>query len=89
MRIKYRKRKSTRAFIFPLFTHFTDDYESGDLLIDDKGGLFRLKESTGWGKRMAGELTPCEIKPPQHGMRAILENDNIYWTDKEVSHDNR
>ena len=84
MRIKYRKRKATRAYPFPYSTTSTSDCEIGDLLIDDEGRLFRLKESTGWGKRMAGELTPCQIKPPHPNMKAAIENGDIYWTDEET-----
>jgi hypothetical protein len=87
MKIKYRKRKSTRAYPFPYNTGPTCDCEIGDLLIDDYGRLFRLRESSGWGKRMAGDLTPCEIKPPLSDMKAILENGEIYWINKEATND--
>ena len=84
MRIRYRKRKSTRVYPFPFSTTSTSDCEIGDLLVDHKGKLFRLRESTGWGKSRAGELTPCEIKPPKSDMKALLEGGEVYWTNRNA-----
>lgn len=73
---RYRRRKTSRVWRYhPLNT----DAEPGDLMVAYDGRLFRLEESSGWGKRMAGELTLRTIKPPRLGLRAELREGEIWW----------
>lgn len=53
--------------------------EPGDYMVDMFGQVFRLEESSGWGKRNAGELTPRTIHPPKGYSHAILKDGKIFW----------
>jgi hypothetical protein len=86
MKILYRKRKKTQVWDW-LGSSWNFNIEEGDLLIDSKSGtLFRAVPSSGWGKRMAGELTPKRVKPPRPGLRVVREGkeeeSRVYWTDE-------
>lgn len=72
---RYRHRKSTR--VFP-YNPWNFDAEPGDLMVDQNGKLFRLRESSGYQKRGAGELTMVEIKPPP-GLIAVMWGPNEVW----------
>ena len=74
---RYRKRKKAKVW------HFTSrnwEVEPGDLMVHMQGDLFRLEESSGWGKRCAGELYPRKIKPPPGYDRATIKDGEVYWT---------
>lgn len=79
MNKRYRRKRSSKVLNFDSWNF---DAEPGDLMVDYRGKLFRLEQSSGWGKRNAGELTPREIKPPKGCIAVILDNE-IYWQKKE------
>lgn len=80
MRIKYRRRESTRV---SYYNPWDMSAEVGDLMVcAQTGKLYRLQESSGINQARSGELYPRTIKPPQSGMKAILEDGEIYWTDE-------
>jgi hypothetical protein len=79
-RKKFRKRKSTRILSFAFRGH--EETEPGDLLvcpISDR--LYRAEQSSGWGKRMLGEFTPREIKPPPGFSKIVWDKNTneLYW----------
>lgn len=43
--------------------------------------VVRLEESSGWGKARWGELYPRDVRPPKVGLKAIIEDGEVYWTD--------
>ncbi|MFA5238399.1 MAG: hypothetical protein WC476_01650 [Phycisphaerae bacterium] len=53
------------------------DAEPGDIMVMEDGRVWRLTESTGWGKRAAGELTPREIKKP--GFKGSIQKGKLVW----------
>lgn len=66
--------KQPRGYIDP----WADGWEVNDRCVCwATGKLYRLLESSGWGKAMRGELTPREIKPPQDGL--IMKKINNKW----------
>jgi len=73
---RYRHRKSTR--VFP-YNPWNFNAEPGDLMVDQNGKLFRLKESSGYQKRGSGELTPVEIKPPPGLFAVMWGMDEVWW----------
>lgn len=75
--MRYRRRRSANVL---LYNPWNFKAEPGDLMVTNGGTLFRLEESSGWGKRMSGVLYPRQIKPPQKGMVAVIKDDEVYWT---------
>jgi len=73
-RKKMRKGKGKNLPYNP----WNQDAEAGDRMVGD-GVVFLLTESSGWGKRSAGELSARRIKPPVEGAQAVLEDSEIYW----------
>ncbi len=76
MKKRYRRRRSVKVWVY---SEWNFKVEPGDLLVTFDGKLFRAESSNGYGKRNLGELTPRLIKPPQDGMIAIIEEQEIYW----------
>lgn len=62
------RKTQTRRIIKPqpigYRTCWSDDLEDGDVYIETDGSLWKACESKGRNKRVAGELTPVEIKSP-------------------------
>ena len=74
---RYRRRRS--ANVLP-YDPWNQEAMPGDLMVDlFTGKLHRLEQSSGWGKRMSGDLTPREILPPAEGLKAIIKDDEIWW----------
>lgn len=76
--IRYRRRRTSQV---RQYNPWDWDAEPGDLAVDSHGTLYRLEESTGWGKNKLGELTPRKIKPPKLGMKARIIKGEVYWVD--------
>lgn len=55
------------------------DAEVGQRVIDLDGKVYDLVESTGWGKRMLGELTPRLAAVQRRGARAKEIDGVWYW----------
>ncbi len=53
--------------------------EVNDWIVDREGDVYRLVESSGWGKRAAGELTPRSVKPPVEGAKAVFRDGKWWW----------
>ena len=74
---RYRRRRSAKVLHF---NQWNQEAEQGDLMVDSTNGkLYRLEQSSGWGKRMSGELTPREIPPPYDGLIACIKDDEVWW----------
>jgi len=79
-RIRYRRRRTTRVLTY---NPWNFDAEVGDLMVDSvDGALYRLEESSGWGKRTSGDLTPRRIKPLSTDMVAKIIDGEIWWIRK-------
>ena len=74
--LRYRRRRSSTVWHYNARAW---DAEPGDLMVTHDGILYRLTESSGWGKREAGELTPRTIKPPHPGLFAVIHEDEVWW----------
>lgn len=83
MKIKYRKWKKTRVLRYSAYNF---DAEPGDLMVSGygEGKLFRLEGRRIGPMAAIGELYPREILPPINGMKAVIEDDDVYWVDKET-----
>jgi len=74
--LRYRRRRSSTVWHFNARAW---DAEPGDLMVTRDGILYRLTESSGWGKREAGELTPRTIHPPRAGLCAVIHEGEVWW----------
>ena len=77
---RYRKRGTATVWHY---SPWCQEAEPGDLMVTDSGQLYRLQESSGWGKRKAGELTLRLILPPMHGLIAKIVGEEVWWVKSE------
>lgn len=74
---RYRRRRSAKVL---RYDPCNQEAMPGDLMVDlFTGKLYRLEQSSGWGKRMSGDLTPREIPPPTDGLIACIKDNEIWW----------
>jgi len=78
--LRYRRRRSSTVWHFNARAW---DAEPGDLMVTHDGTLYRLEESSGWGKREAGELTPRTIKPPRPELYAVIHEGEVWWAQND------
>jgi hypothetical protein len=74
------KRKKMRKQISGVLNQWDFSVEPGQRVIDIRTKeVFDLRESTGFGKRDAGVLTPYKVKPP-HESAIPVDLDGVwYW----------
>ncbi|KKN02490.1 hypothetical protein LCGC14_1117160 [marine sediment metagenome] len=82
-KIKYRKRKTTKVLRFNARNF---DAEPGDLMVETYGSgkLYRLEDRRIGPMATAGELYPRLIKPPTEGLKAVIEDGEVFWVDPDT-----
>ena len=82
-KIRFRKRKATRV---RRYNPRDWDAEPGDLMVESfgSGKLYRLEDRRIGPMAAAGELYPREIAPPKSGLKAVIEDGEVYWVDTDT-----
>jgi len=78
---RYRRKRSAK--VFP-YNPWNTETEPGDLMVSCSGMLYRLEESSGWGKRQSGVLTPRTIDPPTVDLIAVIHGNEIWWARRKT-----
>jgi len=80
MKLRYRKRTSSKVW---RYSARNISVKPGDLMVTGygEGKLYRLEDRRIGPAASRGKLYPREIKPPANGLKAIIENDEVYWVD--------
>jgi hypothetical protein len=73
---RYRRKRKVRVWPVTSCCSTNQDIETGDLLVDARGRLYRAEECS---RSHAGELYPRLIRPPTPEMRAVVRDGEVWW----------
>lgn len=63
------------------YSSYNFNAEPRDFMVDYRGTVYRLEESSSPNKRDRGELYPREIKNP--GMKGTIQDGKLVWVPEE------